>query len=96
MDHSTEIPRQRSIDDTSFTSVAMSSPATSVFSKGHMSKSSVSSLSTASSPNLRESIDLFGPKLGKVAEEQEREELAKEQDFARRPSLCRSQLVVSY
>lgn len=87
---------RHSTDDPSFTSVTMSSPVTSVFSKGHMSKSSASSLSTASSPNPRESVDLFGPKLGKVAEEQEREELAKDQDIARSPSLCMSQFSVSY
>jgi len=52
-----------------------------------MSKSSASSLSVASSPNPRESFDLYGPKLGKVAEEQEREDIAPAHDIARSPSI---------
>ena len=59
-------------------SVNMSSPATSVFSRGHASKSSQSGSSVASSPVPRDSFDLYGTsRLQKVTEEpQEREELA--------------------
>ena len=58
-------------------SVNVSSPATSVFSRGHASKSSQSSSSVASSPVPRDSFDLYGTsRLQKVTEEpQEREEL---------------------
>ena len=62
------VPRQ-SLDET----IALSSPVTSVFSKGHTSKSSTSSLSFTSSPNPRESFDLYGSKLDKVTEEQEKD-----------------------
>jgi hypothetical protein len=75
--------------DASSLAAPMSSPVSSVFSKGHMSKSSTSSLSVASSPVLRDSFDLFGPKLGRVTEEQEREETALDPSIVRRPSICK-------
>lgn len=64
-----DVPRY-SVEDNSG---ALSSPVTSVFSRGHASKSSASSLSFTSSPNPRESFDLYGSKLHKVTEERERE-----------------------
>ncbi|KPI44785.1 uncharacterized protein AB675_8747 [Cyphellophora attinorum] len=62
-------PPRQSLDE----NVALSSPVTSVFSRGHASKSSASSLSYTSSPNTRESLDLHGSKLDRVTEEQERD-----------------------
>jgi hypothetical protein len=62
-------PPRQSLDE----NVALSSPVTSVFSRGHASKSSASSLSYTSSPNTRESLDLYGSKLDRVTEEQERD-----------------------
>lgn len=76
----------QSADENSSPTIANSSPATSVFSKGHTSKSSASSLSIGSSPNVRDSLDFFGPRLGKVAEEQEKDEPIQHQDGAHSPS----------
>jgi hypothetical protein len=57
------------ISNTSNTSISMSSPVASVFSRGHSSKGSASSSSLASSPLLRDSFDLYASRLGKVTEE---------------------------
>jgi hypothetical protein len=86
---SADVTRQSS-DFSTFASGVSGSPATSVFSKGHMSRSSASSLSIASSPTTRESLDFFGPRLGKVAEEQERDGPAQNQVLSHSPTSCMS------
>lgn len=73
-----------SVEDAS----TLPSPVTSVFSKGHMSKSSTSSLSVPPSPHLRDSFDLYGSKLGKVTEEQEKDDQARDHFAAPSPSIC--------
>lgn len=62
-------PAPRSPIQTPTSSITMSSPATSVFSRGHASKGSGSSSSLASSPMPRDSFDLYASRLGKVTEE---------------------------
>ena len=69
-------PRQMATHtSTPAASISTSSPATSVFSRGHSSKGSGSNSSLASSPLPRDSFDLYASRLGKVTEEpQERED----------------------
>jgi len=80
---------RRSEDHNSAASINMTSPVASVFSRGHSSKSSASNLSLASSPVCPDSFDLYASRLGKVTEEQEKDEAEVDTLIGRSPSICR-------